>query len=149
MGRSLNDAEYILRRYNPSDSNHFVPDELGSGGRLTSGSFIFDADETGLEGCSNYQASVLNRESISHCKVSADTHPAVARVLVQEIRKVAEGGPATFDAIEDYWPPKGAGRSTGPAIDAAHVLVIWGTEIGGKARRRAKSALARAYELYL
>jgi hypothetical protein len=147
MVGGIGSSEAVLRRYSRENTDHFIPDELGGTGRLTSGFLAFDADEDGLVGCSNYQASALDDNQLPHIAVTHEHFPNVAKGVAGKIRMVQEGEAEPFDVIPDYWPP--GGRGSAPPIQIAHVLVVWKSELSGKAQRRARSSLAKMYQPYL
>ncbi|GGF11418.1 hypothetical protein [Subtercola lobariae] len=141
---ALGEQEVLIRRFNPSDESHCITDEMNPAlTRLRSGALVFDSDDAGEVGCSAFQVSRLNAATIPCSEVTDEIRTALAMASAFEVREVEHQEEHPFEAVEDYWPPAGAGQ--GPRIDVAHVLVQEVISFGTSATRKARSKLAQKF----
>lgn len=131
----VNDADVLLRRFNPKDESHWTVDEATGLGRMRSGALRFDEEPAVGKGCSVYQASILATRSLTRASCLELPDWRLAEITASAVRslrrehKPEETSP--FDAVQDPFP---SGEEGAHARDAAHALITHTTRARGMSR---------------
>jgi hypothetical protein len=133
----LDQAEFVLRRFNPEDPLHAEPATDDSPIRPKYGAFYFKDDE-----CSVYREAVLSQRGLNALAITRDEYSAVLRISVESITTVEVPTPAgnvrPFAVVDHAWP---FGEPGNP-IDEAHAEIVM-DPISRSAAKLARRALVK------
>jgi hypothetical protein len=132
----IEDKNLLLRRFNPSNPDHYSVDEATQELRLRSASLRFDPYDN-IRGCSVYCDEYLAANRLARSDILEEASWRIVGATAAGIRTLETG---LLDAILDPWPD---GPNGSRPVDVAHSLITAPLSVGRNAMGKLAKKLAR------
>ncbi len=130
MRTALHDTVTLLRRYDPSDPQHYIVNQFDGSQRFAS-SVWHDSGQQLDDEYSVFDAGILARDSVPVSKCVKDRFSALASISVAQVREL-RSETITADHLDAFSDP--LTRVRGEITDPAHA-VIWVSNVLSRSQR--------------